>query len=424
MSSLMIETPAVALQRLLAALLIGLVIGLDRERAEKRQAQPQFAGVRTFPLIALAGALPMLLPALSPWLAIAAFLAVAAVCIVSYLRSSAAGDMGATTEVAALATFVLGSLAGAGQLLVAGAAGIAVAVLLAAKPRLERFSRALTPQELSSALVLAVITVIVLPLLPDRGYGPWGALNPRDIWLVVVLVCALSFAGFIAMRLLGQGRGLLATGLAGGMVSSTAVTLAMAQRSRAAPTLARPAAAAAILASCVMSIRIIFFGATMGAGILPRLAPALLIMATAGVGVALVLRRTPEPRAAAQKAQMPNPFSLRSALLFAAIYAAVLLGVRASQEYLGTRGTFLMAAVSAIADVDAVTIALVRQGPLEDGWRQPAAAATLAAVVNNLFKAGMAAVGGEARFRKLTAGALILMSALGAGAGLFIYLRG
>jgi uncharacterized membrane protein (DUF4010 family) len=173
-----------------------------------------------------------------------------------------------------------------------------------------------------------------------------------------------------------------------------------------------------------MPIRMILFGAAMGSGILPRLAPALLIMAAGGVAVVLVLRRAPESRVAGEKAQLPNPFSLRSAVLFAAIYAAVLLGVRASEEYLGTRGIFLMAAVSAIADVDAVTIALIRQGPLDDGWRQPAAAATLAAVMNNLFKAGMAAMAGEARFRKLTAGALILMSALGAVAGTFIYLRG
>src|SRR5262245_34496196 len=196
------------LARLGVAWLGGLLIGLDRERAEARKARAEFAGVRTFPLIALAGCVPMLLiNTVGPWLVIAAFVVVGALIVAAYLKS-AGEHVGATTETAAVATFLLGALAGDGQLLLAGAAGVAVAVLLLFKPRLEGFSRAITTEELTAALELAVITVIVLPLLPNRGYGPWEVLNPRQIWLVVVLVAGLSFAGFVAVRLLGEGKGL------------------------------------------------------------------------------------------------------------------------------------------------------------------------------------------------------------------------
>ena len=197
-----------AIERLLVALLVGFLIGLDRERAEVRKGHAEFAGVRTFPLIALAGCIPMLVfDRTGPVLLAVAFLAVAAVTVISYHREVQEGRVGATTEVAAIGTFLLGALAGAGEIVLAAAAGVAVSVLLVAKPKLEAFSRALSPEELNAVLELAVISVIVLPLLPNRGYGPWQVLNPRGIWWVVVLVTALSFAGFVAVRLLGERRG-------------------------------------------------------------------------------------------------------------------------------------------------------------------------------------------------------------------------
>jgi uncharacterized membrane protein (DUF4010 family) len=363
----------------------------------------------------------LLVPAVGPWIAIVCFVAVASVSLVSYLQTSASGSVGATTEIAALATFLLGMLAGWGELLVAAAGGVAVAVLLAAKPPLERFSLALTSDELSAVLELAVISVIVLPLLPDRGFGPWEALNPREIWLVVVLVCALSFAGFVAVRIFGPGRGLVVTGLAGGLVSSTAVTLSMAQRARAAPELAVTAAAGATLASAVMCLRVLFFGATIDARILPRLAPPVLLMAAIGAAIAFALLRRAPSSPEGEPPALANPFSLRGAISFALIYVAVLLAIRAGNEYLGANGEFVVAGVSSLADVDAVTIALTRAGPVEASWRTPAAAITLAAALNNLVKAAIALLSDAGRFRWLTAGALLAMSALGGVAGLVVY---
>ncbi len=314
---LVTDTTIPALERLLVAMLVGFLVGLDRERAEARKDHALFAGVRTFPLIALAGAIPMLLEdRVGPALLVATFLAIAAVAVVSYVRTSAHGRIGATTEVAALATFLLGALAGAGQLVVAGAAGVALAVLLVGKPRLEAFSNALTTEEIRGALELAVITVIVLPLLPDRGYGPWQALNPREIWIVVVLVSALSFVGFVAMRVLGAGRGMAITGAVGGLVSSTAITISMAERSHTGA--ARPAAAtAAVLASTIMCVRMAVLAGAVDPGILPRLLPILTVMAVAGGAAAWLMSRGTAGRTAAADGTLTNPFSLRAALTLA-----------------------------------------------------------------------------------------------------------
>jgi uncharacterized membrane protein (DUF4010 family) len=414
--------PLAALERLLVALLVGFLIGLDRERAEARKMHKVFAGVRTFPLIALAGAVPMLLiDVAGAALVVASFVAVAAVALVSYIRSSAAGDIGATTEIAALATFLLGSVAGAGYLVVAGATGVAVAVLLVAKPRLEGFSRALTEDELAAALELAVISVIVLPLLPNQGYGPWQALNPFEIWLVVVLVSALSFAGFVAMRSLGEERGITISGIVGALVSSTAVTAAMAAESRASKGLAGAAAGAAILASTIMCLRVGVLAGAVGVGILPRLLPVVGAMAIVGVLAAWVVRtRMSRPAAASSGADISNPFSLRAALTFGAIYAAILLVVQAAQEYLGARGMYLAAALSALADVDAVSIALARLGAAGADWRAPAAAVTVALVTNTIVKLGISLVMGAGTFRRYVAIALGVTAVAGALVGVLV----
>ena len=413
-----------SLEGLLVALLVGFLIGLDRERAEVRKGRDVFAGVRTFPLIALSGAVSMvLMPIAGPALLIASFAAVAAVAVVAYIRSSAVGEIGATTEMAAIVSFLLGALAGSGQLVMASAAGVTIAVLLVAKPRLEVFSRTLTSEEIRAALELAVISVIVLPLLPNRGFGPWGVLDPFEIWMIVVLVSVLSFVGFIATRTMGERRGLAVAGAMGGLVSSTAVTLAMAERARADEGVGRAAASATVLASCVMSLRIVFLAGIINAGILPRLLPVVGAMAAVGGLAALWLARGPGDEPTASGGNLSNPFSLKAALSFGLLYALILLAVRAAQVYFGDGGTFAASALSGVADVDAVTIAFSRLGPMTDDWRTPASAVTLAVVVNTLVKMGLGIGVGGGRFRRHVAVALGLMALVGGATGALVYLR-
>ncbi|MGE0824854.1 MAG: MgtC/SapB family protein [Candidatus Binatia bacterium] len=410
-------------ERLLVALLIGILIGLERERSEARKSHKLFAGVRTFPLIALAGAAPMLiLDITGPALLVVAFVAVAATALVSYARTSASGDLGATTEMAAISTFLLGTLAGAGDLHVAAAVGIGVAILLAAKPRIEAFSQALSSEELAATLELAVISVIILPLLPDREYGPWQVLNPFNIWLMVVLVSSLSFAGFVAMRLWGARQGLVIAGVVGALVSSTAVTMAMSARSRAHSDLASVAAAATVLACTIMCVRVGILAGIVDVGILPRLLPVLLVMVVSGTASAwLLARRAPPRRESSPETTLANPFSLREALSFGAVYAIVLMGARAGEAYFGAGGMYIAAVFSALVDVDAVTIAFTRLGPTGDVWRIAAAAVTLAVVTNTVVKLGIAMVAGAPLFRRGVAFALGVMAVLGGLAGVCVF---
>jgi len=404
-----------SLERLLVALLVGLLIGLDRERAEVRKGRKLFAGIRTFALIALlGGGLSLARLEFGPWPLVAGLASVAAIALVSYRRGLENGDVGATTEIAALTTFVLGALAGAGQLIVAGATGVAVAVLLATKPRLERLSRAISEAELSAVLELAVITAIVLPLLPDRGYGPWGALNPFRIWLVVVLVSALSLAGFVAIRWKGERAGVFLSAALGAVVSSTATAAALAQRSREAPQEAPTLAAASTLASSVMCVRLAVLVVIIRPALLIRLAPPLAVMGAVGAAAAMLLGRGKMERPAdAPERQVRNPFSLRAALVFGAIYAGAVLLVHAASAGLGASGTLLAAGVSGLVDVDAVSLALAR-GAETVGFDKATIAIVLACASNNLFKAGIGIVRGAGRFGRDFGLSLAAMTLAGA----------
>lgn len=404
------------------ALLAGLLIGVDRERAEERKARTLFAGIRTFPLIALAGALPaLLLPVTGPALLVVSLAAVTALITVAYARSSSEGHAGATTEFAAIVTFLVGGLAGSGELRIAGGCAIAVATMLVAKPGLEGFSRALTQQEFSSALELAILSGIVLPLAPNRGYGPWSVFNPFEIWMVVVLVSGLSFAGFVAMRLLGRERGMLLSGVMGALVSSTAVTVAMAGRSRDDPSCAVSAARATVLASAVMTLRVGVLVLVLGPGLMPRVAPAILAMTLAGLIATRVLAYREVQGGSAATGETPgNPFSLRAALAFGALYAGVLFALKAAQEHIGPAGTYAAAALSSLVDVDAVTIALARGGPGSDAWTATATAVTMAMVLNTLAKLAIGVGMGGGAFRRYAAIGLAAMAGVGTIVGIAV----
>ena len=401
-----------ALKRLLTALLVGLLIGIDRERAEVRKKRRVYAGVRTFPLIALFGAaLSLLVGAEGPWLLVAGLLAIAAITLVSYRQAAARGRIGATTEIAALATYALGALAGLGNLAVAAALGVAVAVLLAAKLPLERMSRALSEKEVAAVLELAVISAIVLPLLPDRGFGPWQVLNPFQIWMVVVLVSLISFAGFVAVRWKGERAGLFWAAGLGALVSSTATTVAMAQRSRdAAPEQQRTLAAAAVLASTVTCARIAVLVAAVGPSLLPRLALSLGAAAIAGTLATVILGRGQQTSQPPQGAHpLENPMSLRAALGFGALFAGILLLVRASEARFGAEGAFAAAAAAGLVDVDAIAVTLAR-GLRPELIAQAHAGIIIAYAANNLFKSGIAVVMGAGRFRRDVAVVLCAMA--------------
>jgi len=222
----------------------------------------------------------------------------------------------------------------------------------------------------------------------------------------------------VAMRVLGPGRGMAITGAVGGLVSSTAITISMAERSHAGA--ARPAAAAAVLASTIMCVRMAALAGAVDPGILPRLLPILTVMAVAGGAAAWLMGRGAAGQTSPVDGTLTNPFSLKAALTFAALYTLVLLGVRVAEEHLGAGGLYLASALSAIVSVDAPTVALARLGAGPTGWAAPAAAIGVVAVTNTMVKFGIAVAYGAGSFRSRVATALGVMSVLGGLAGLAV----
>ncbi len=388
------EGDPAALVRLAVALAAGLLIGIERGwRAREAREGTRVAGVRTFGLVGLLGGLwGELAGRLDPLFLAAGFLAFAAVAVAGHLAAVRLDrDVGITTVVAALVTFALGALAARGELVVAAAGAVVTALLLSLKPALHAWLRRLAPVELRAALQLALISIVVLPVLPDRGYGPWQALNPYVLWWMVVLIAALSFAGYAAMRIVGPGRGVLLTGLLGGLASSTAVALGLGRLARdlGAPRLL---AAGIVVASATMFPRMLVEVAAVNPGLVPAAAPPLGIMTALAFLAAWVLaRRSGGP---APGVPLGNPLRLGQALQFGLLLAAVTLAAHAFEAWLGDEGVYALAAVAGLGDVDAVTLALARMA--DEGLEASVAVRgmVLAAVVNTAVKAGLAAAAG------------------------------
>jgi uncharacterized membrane protein (DUF4010 family) len=407
-----VHQPGPALLRILVAGMLGGLIGMERERAAHAAGEDMFAGVRTFPIFAILGASLAVVTGGMTTAVVSGFLAVAALAVVAYWRTSSAEHVGTTTESAAMATYWVGAIAGTGALLLAATIGITIAVLLAAKERLESFPRAMTREELGATLTLAVLAAVILPLLPNEGYGPWGVWNPRKLWIVVVTVCGLSFAAFLAVRFWGARKGIFLTGILGGLASSTAVTVSLANQSRTVKTGGGTLAIGAGLASMVMLIRVAVLAAIAGPSALPPLAPFLGAALLGGAcAIAFLARR--QKSKATQESGLKNPFQLREAIRFGIIYALVLLAVEAARRYAGSWGIVAASILAGSADVDAITLSLA--GMTGSGLPVETAALgiALAALSNTAAKAGYAALRGSPEYRRNVT--LILAASFGAG---------
>ena len=410
-----IANPGPALLRLLVAGLLGGLIGMERERAAHAGGEPMFAGVRTFPLFALLGASLTVVTGELGLAVVAGFLAVAALALVAYWRTSSEKAVGATTETAALATYWVGAIAGSGALVMAAAIGITVAVLLASKERLEGVSRAMSHEELRATLTLAVIAAVILPLLPDQDYGPWGVWNPRKLWFIaVVLVCGLSFAAFLAVRIWGARRGVFLTGILGGLASSTAVTVSLALQSRSMKGGAGSLAVGAGLASTVMLARVAVLTAVVGPDVLARLWPVLAAAAAGSILAIAFLVRT-EKSKPTQESLITNPFQLREAIRFAVVFAIVLLAVEAARRHAGSWGIAAASVLAGFVDLDAITLSL--SGMTKNGLPIDVAAGGIAfaMLANTVVKTAYAAWRGAPEYRRgvaLILGASFLAAAI------------
>jgi uncharacterized membrane protein (DUF4010 family) len=299
------------------------------------------------------------------------------------------------------------------------ATAVVVTFLLSAKPLLQPVMRRVSREDVYSTLKFLIVAVVVLPLLPDRTFGPLDVLNPRQIGWMMTLITGLSFAGYAAIRLMGPERGLGLTGLVGGLVSSTAVTLAMSSRARQSPGFERPLALSVVLASSVMVLRVAVVVGVVSPGLLGTLWPPLAAMAAVGFGWSAWLARRRGAEPPRQAVAFENPVELRSALGFALLFAAVLLGSKALSTWLGAGGAYAAALVAGATDMDAIALSMARlvQGGLDA--RVATAAVFIAAASNTVVKAAMARIGGGKAFGRRVAAAFGAMLAAG-GAGLAV----
>lgn len=414
--------------RLASALGIGLLIGLERgwqgrELAEGRRV----AGFRTCAIVALLGAAASLLSetfaTVLPLAALA--LAIGLLLAVGYWREIRDGDdLSVTTAVAVLIAFTLGALAGSGMMAAAAATAVVVTLLLGLKPELHGFLRRLDRTELLAALRLLLISVVILPVLPDRGFGPFEALNPYKLWWLVVLIAGLSFAGYLAMTLAGAKRGILLTGLLGGLASSTAVTVNLARLAKEQPAAHRMLAGGIVAAGVVMFLRLLVVIGVLApsAIVLPLAAFAPAIVA--GGLVALWLTRRAKPLGGDESARLTprNPLNLRAALQFGALLAVLSLLSRAVQDWAGTAGLYALAALSGVADVDAITLSVLSgSGEWQAGDRIAGIAIAIAAAVNTAVKAVLAlAIGGRPLGIDVLAGLGVALAAGSTGLALYL----
>jgi uncharacterized membrane protein (DUF4010 family) len=398
------------LQGALTALLIGLLLGLDRERAQRGHAVV-FAGIRTFPLVALCGYLGALGAQYGlPHLLAVVLLGVVALGVASFVMHPAEG---ATTEVTALLCTLLGALVAWDQAPLSVALAVIATVLLTLRDPLHRLAFGLSEDEVLAVLKFAVVAVVVVPLLPRNAMGPYDAIVPHSIGMLVVLLTAVSLLGYLLVRVLGKRAGWALAGATGGLVSSTAVTLSFSGKAREAPDLARALAVGVILASTVLYARGALVIAALDGPLGAWLAPRLLALFLAGLlGAAIVYRRTGTSEKPGD-VPLGNPVELSHALLLAALFAGVTVAARAAQANLGTAGLWTVGLVGGLVDVDSVAVAaaqLRQQGAVEV---EAAAATYLFATLSNLlFKGATVVIAGGRALARQVLPAFFLLAAL------------
>ena len=391
----------VVIKQLGISLGLGLLVGLQRERTNAR-----IAGFRTFPLITILGTLCALLArSAGDWLIGLGFLAVAGLVVVANLppMKAEAADPGLTTEAALLVMYCVGACLVVGHTGVAIALGGGVAVLLHFKPEMHALAGGIGDKDFKAIMQFVLITMVILPVLPNQFYGPFDVLNPFRVWLMVVLIVGISLGGYVIYKLFGARTGALLGAVLGGMISSTATTVSFARLSRTAGQTTGLAAFAILTASTVVFARVLIEIGTVAPGFLPIAARPLGVMlggmALLSLGLWFFTRHR-QPHLPEQS----NPSELKPALVFGGLYGLVLLAVAAGKEYFGESGLYVVAAVSGLTDMDAITLSVSQMVSDEKlafatGWRL----ILLASLSNLVFKAGIVAVLGNRRLAGYTA---------------------
>lgn len=417
------------IRRLAYALAIGFLIGLERGwGARDEQEGERTAGVRTHGLSALLGgvwgalALAFAHESGAVALGLSFVLFGAVMAAFRYRETLHEQRFGATSVVAMMLAYALGAYAVVGDESVAAAGAVATTTLLAAKGVLHSWVQRLTWDELRSGLVLLVMSFIFLPILPDRPIDRWEAINPHSLWLLTVLIATISFAGYVAVKMVGFRRGVAVAGFAGGLASSTATTAAMSRLVATQPQNVDVLAAGAVFANAVMGPRVLAILSVVNPDFGLRLAAPLLSLGLVYLlaGAFLMARAANGAAEGGDPGTPGNPLDLPAVLKFGAFLAAVLVLSKIATQFAGSAGAYALALISGLADVDAISLSMAEHGAREIGATAAGVAVLLAIVSNTLVKSVMGWTMGGAGMGLRVAGASVL--ALGAGlAGLHFF---
>jgi uncharacterized membrane protein (DUF4010 family) len=401
------------------ALGLGLLLGFERQRQQKPDEE-QFAGARTFALISLLGATAahLQLALQLTWAVPVAFLAVAGLTIASFVITSQKGNVGATTEVSTLLTFTIGALCAAGEEGLATAIAILALLLLSLKAWSIETARHIEAADIEAVLKFSIITVIVLPLLPNHAYGPepMNVLNPYKVWLMVVLISGLNFASYVLVKVLGQEHGIPLTGVLGGLVSSTAVTLGFSQRSRHEPEQSASFALGILIAWTMMFFRVLIAVAVINPDLARRLALGVGILGAVSLLCCAFLftRRGGNEKGHVKSGS--NPFELGEAMKFGLLFGVVTVIAKAAEVYLGSAGLYLAGAVAGLTDVDAIALSMANLAENSDLMGVAARTILIAVLSNTVTKTAMAVSVGAPELRKVFLPFAVLLLAAGVGA--------
>ncbi|MBK6657388.1 MAG: MgtC/SapB family protein [Proteobacteria bacterium] len=392
-----------------SALLLGMLVGLQREYASKRSSDDRrelFAGTRTYALFALLGCTAALVSSLAnaPLVLPTLLLVVGVIIAIAYRHSVDRGRLGMTSEMAAFITMFAGALCLWGELRFAAALAVTTTVLLALKLHTSSLASRLTDEDVRATLTFAVLTLVILPVLPRHGFGPppFDVLVPHKIWLMVVLISGMSFCGYVMIQVVGPSRGVGLTGLLGGLASSTAVTLSFSARSHDADRLAKPFALAILLAWTMMFMRVLVEVWVVNRALLAQLALPLGAAAAVSLVYCAYLYFSEARDASPDPERFENPFELGPALGFGALYMLILLLANSARLYFGDAGLYVSSIAAGLADVDAITLSMAQLSRAPDGLATDSAARAivLAAAANTLVKAGIVLSTGSAALKR------------------------
>ena len=377
------------------ALGLGLLVGLQRERSETR-----LAGFRTFPIITVFGTVcAMLAGDYGGWVIAAGFLALAAMVFSGNMARMKLGavDPGLSTQISILLMFGVGAYLVNGHTSVAVAIGGGVAVLLYLKPQLHALATKIGEADFKAIMQFVVITLVILPVLPNQAYDPYQVLNPHRIWLFVVFIVAISLAGYVAYKFFSRSAGAMISGVLGGLISSTATTVSYARRSRVVSNSENLAAFVILVASTILYFRVLVILAAITPPSLRVVAPPLGVMLGA-LAVLCVVLWFKERHDTIQMPEQTNPTELKPAVVFGLLFAGVLFATAAGKAHFGQGGLYAVAVLSGLTDVDAISLStaqMIRDSRLDadTGWRL----ILLASLSNLVFKGLTVAVLGTRR---------------------------